>query len=616
MDVGKLFQLPSVSASSVNKRKWGAPPPGAVPAAVADVERVTHAAAPEQPAASKRTRVVDEADTEVYTVGEPEEGDDQEGGRLFGGGLTDEQERILNIMNRDATDGVESGGRAADDVAEARHLLVQLERAIEKNQAMRLKYPDDPRRFIDSEADLDSALRALVLLTTHASVLYPVFLQQGSAVSVVNLLAHDNADMAAAAIQVLEELTDDDVIDAADDAGPASMQALVQVLLDNQVLELLVSNLKRFHDTLPASDDAAAMENYESDRQAVYHTLSVLENLVSLRPSVADELGRATPLLAWLLTRMHRPSRVDQNQAYAAELLAILLHDSDANRAALAPIQGVDTLLQVLARYRHADPHDAEEAEFLENTVDALCASLDVPDNRAQLLESEGLELMILLLRAKRQARSGALKVLDHALSDAQGGAACGRFVEAFGLRALCPVLMRPIEGKGALRAQDMEHLLGIFAALLHNLGSDSLLRTRVLAKFVEQDYAKLDRLLALRAIAVERVEAAAPRLVKEQAVLAAEGIEPADLEALVYARRLESGLYTLQLLDYVLAWLAMEDDHMQKHMHVSSTDLVSTLDVYAAHMDPARTAASGDALVDIIRALRAYLAALSPPRS
>lgn len=54
----------------------------------------------------------------------------------------------------------------------------------------------------------------------------------------------------------------------------------------------------------------------------------------------------------------------------------------------------------------------------------------------------------------------------------------------------------------------------------------------------------------------------------------------------------------------------------MQKHMHVPSTDLVSTLDVYAAHMDPARTAASGDALVDIIRALRAYLAALSPPRS
>ena len=618
-----------MSSSAVNKRKWGAPPAGAAPPAAAvtdtdadaDRDEGVARAAPEL----KRTRVDD--GEELYD-GEPDDGDDEEGGRFFGGGLTDEQERILEIMNRHATDGAESGARAADDVAETRQLLVRLERAIEKNQAMRLKFPDDPRRFIDSEADLDSALRALVLLTTNAGALYPVLVHQGSAASVVGLLAHENADMAAAAIQVLEELTDDDVVDAADEAGAAAMQALVDVLLKHQVLELLVSNLKRFHDTPPASDDAAAMENYESDRQAVYHTLSVLENLVSLRPGVAEDLGRTTPLLAWLLTRMHRAGRLDQNQAYAAELLAILLHDSDANRAALARVQGVDTLLQVLARYRHADPRDAEEGEFLENAVDALCAALAVRENRAQLLEAEGLELMILLLRAKRQARSGALKVLDHALSDAEGGAACLHFVEALGLRALCPVLMRPMDGKGALRAQDMEHLLGVFAALLHNLDSDSAQRARVIAKFVEQDYAKTDRLLALRAAAAERVQEAEPRVAEEQAVLAAEGIEPADIDALVYARRLEGGLYALQLLDYVLAWLAMEDDgvrtaylpqiqaHMAEQKSVPWADIVATLDVYAAHMDSARTAASGDALVDIIRALRAYLAALSPPRA
>lgn len=605
-----------MSSSAVNKRKWGAPPPGAVPASVADEERdegVTRPA-PEP----KRTRVDEEY--------EPEDGDDEEG-RFFGGGLTDEQERILEIMNRHATDGAEGGARAADDIAETRQLLAQLERAIEKNQAMRLKYPNDPHRFIDSEADLDSALRALALLTTNASALYPVLLRQGSAASVVGLLAHENADMAAAAIQVLEELTDDDVVDAADEAGAAAMQALVDALLENQVLELLVSNLKRFHDVPPSSDDAAALENYESDRQAVYHTLSVLENFVSLRPSVAEDLGRATPLLAWLLARMLRAGRLDQNQAYAAELLAILLHDSDTNRAALVRVQGVDTLLQVLARYRHADPRDAEEAEFLENSVDALCAALTVRENRAQLLEAEGLELMILLLRAKRQARGGALKVLDHALSDADGGAACAHFVEALGLRALCPLLMRPLDGKGALRAQEMEHLLGVLASLLHNLDSDSALRTRVLAKFVEQNHTKTDRLLALRAAAVERVQAAEPRVAEEQAVLAAEGIEPADIDALVYARRLESGLYTLQLLEYVLAWLAMEDDgvrtayspQIQAHMaqkRVPWADIVGTLDVYAAHMDTARTAASGDALADIIRALRAYLAPLSLPRA
>lgn len=45
-------------------------------------------------------------------------------------------------------------------------------------------------------------------------------------------------------------------------------------------------------------------------------------------------------------------------------------------------------------------------------------------------------------------------------------------------------------------------------------------------------------------------------------------------------------------------------------------SDLTHTLDVYAAHVDAARTAASGDRLVDIIHALRAYLAGLSTPHA
>lgn len=36
--------------------------------------------------------------------------------------------------------------------------------------------------------------------------------------------------------------------------------------------------------------------------------------------------------------------------------------------------------------------------------------------------------------------------------------------------------------------------------------------------------------------------------------------IDP-DNEDLFYLRRLAGGLYTLQTLDYILAWIAMEDD-------------------------------------------------------
>lgn len=40
------------------------------------------------------------------------------------------------------------------------------------------------------------------------------------------------------------------------------------------------------------------------------------------------------------------------------------------------------------------------------------------------------------------------------------------------------------------------------------------------------------------------------------------EGERPGeDEEALWYLRRLDGGLFTLQTVDYILAWLTMEDD-------------------------------------------------------
>ena len=41
-----------------------------------------------------------------------------------------------------------------------------------------------------------------------------------------------------------------------------------------------------------------------------------------------------------------------------------------------------------------------------------------------------------------------------------------------------------------------------------------------------------------------------------------AEGEKPGEgEEALWYLRRLDGGLFTLQTVDYILAWLSMEDD-------------------------------------------------------
>ncbi len=47
--------------------------------------------------------------------------------------------------------------------------------------------------------------------------------------------------------------------------------------------------------------------------------------------------------------------------------------------------------------------------------------------------------------------------------------------------------------------AETEEHLLGILVSLFSNLASDSAPRIRLLAKFVEGNYEKLDRLIELR---------------------------------------------------------------------------------------------------------------------
>jgi len=109
-----------------------------------------------------------------------------------------------------------------------RKLLLRLERAVNKNQDQRSKHPDDPTkcvspllslpyprsysicRFIDSEADLDSALRALMPLAQVPILAYPELVRSGSIARLVGLLSHENADIAIDVIDLLHELTDED----------------------------------------------------------------------------------------------------------------------------------------------------------------------------------------------------------------------------------------------------------------------------------------------------------------------------------------------------------------------------------------------------------------------
>ncbi|KAK0546355.1 hypothetical protein OC861_003892 [Tilletia horrida] len=627
MDVNKLFKLPQLPSSSINKRKWVEPSAealkavktstGAHPSSRPDEDdeaeggrssgngHASAVAGPSRlPARSASVRDIDDEEEE----GPEDDGEfapgndadyfieeDDEGGRFFGGGLTDQQKRILEIMNG-AEEDTGKQTTAAEDLANARKQLLKFERAINKNQEMRVKYPDDPRKFIESEADLDAAIKALVILTTKVALFYPEVVKLGTAASLCELLSHENADISSAAVELLEELTDEDVLDAGDEgdedndddqarAGEEAMAGFVKILVDNQILDLVVQTLGRFQESFPTSvpgkEEESAIANLGSDLSAIYHTLSLFENLLSLQPSLAEEAGKSTGLLDWLVKRITSKSRPakgglgpawDQNRYYAAELLAMLLQgvDGEGNRKRIGASGAIDELLGVIAQYRKRDPIGGEETEFMENLFDALCSTLSLDSNKPQFLDGEGVELMVIIMREKRAARLRAIKTLDFALSGPAGSKCCEAFVEALGLKPLFSAFM----GKGvvkksdALTFTDEEHVLGILISLLNNLASDSEPRVRVLAKFVEADYEKVDRLLEMRENAQTRLANADKTIEQERQDLKRAGFVTSEAEESVFdLRRLESGLFALQLVDFILAWICMEDDGIQDHI-------------------------------------------------
>ena len=459
-------------------------------------------------------------------------GDDEEG-RFFESGVTQQENEILDFMTGD--DGEEITPEKIDS-AWLRKIALNFEKKITKNSELRAKFEGNPQKFMGSEADLDEDIKALSILTEH-SELYGEFAKLGCVGSLVGLLAHENTDIAIDAIEIVSELTDEDV-----EAEQEQWDEIVDAMIEADLLGLLVSNFSRFD------------EGNESDRSGVYHALSVLENLAS-RASIAEKIGQETSVLSWLLERMQKKeSRVGQNKQYAAEVLAILLQSSPINREKLCELDGVDILLQILAPYRKRDPvKGTEEEEFMENVFDSLICVADEPAGKQKFVEAEGLELALLMIKEGKMSKSRALRLTDHALGGQSGGEVCEKLVEAAGLKVIFGMFMKNHDG------QATEHLLGIFSSLLRSLPANSAGRIRTLAKFVEKDYEKLGKLVKLRREYASRVANIDDEIRKEQSGLEAE--ERDEMASEWDSRRLDAGLFCLQTIDIILAWLIAEDD-------------------------------------------------------
>ena len=492
-------------------------------------------------------------------------GDDDEG-RFFGDGLDENARDAMEYI--DAQDGDDAIREEKYDVPWVRKLALNFEKKVNKNASLRAKYEDDPTKFMESEGDLDEGIKALSILSEHPE-LYEEFAKSAAASKLVELLAHENTDIAIAAIEMISELTDEDV-----GGEQEQWDALVTAFMDADLLSLLISNFSRFD------------ESDEADASGVYNSLSVIENLLS-QPTYTDIIGRETALLKWLLDRIQKPEKpTTQNKQYASEILSILTQSSRPNRNHVADANGVEVFLTNLAPYRRDDPEkDSNEEEYMENLFNCLSSVTEEPLGKAKFLEAEGVELCLLFVRDGKTSKSRALKVLDHACGYAEESTApqtngtskgkepvqettlnsatavCTKLIDSRGLKPLFSTFSKTNTKKSHNDPQQTEHILGIFASLLRSLPGNSDTRFRLLAKFLEKDYEKITKLVSLRRDYVTRLSAFDQRLAEKRKALrlrSKEDLESFELENI--PERLSEGLYCLERIDAVLAWLVAED--------------------------------------------------------
>ena len=104
-------------------------------------------------------------------------------------------------------------------------MLLSFEKKVLKNQEMRIKFPDLPEKFMESELELNDEVQKLHIVATVPEH-YLILVETNAIQTLVGLLSHDNSDVSIAVIDLLQELTD----------GEEEVEALIDALLSEQVL--------------------------------------------------------------------------------------------------------------------------------------------------------------------------------------------------------------------------------------------------------------------------------------------------------------------------------------------------------------------------------------------
>ncbi|CAL8279766.1 unnamed protein product [Boreogadus saida] len=386
------------------------------------------------------------------------------------------------------------------DESSVKKMILTFEKRSYKNQELRIKFPDNPEKFMEAELDLNDIIQEMHVVATMPE-LYHLLVELNAVHSLLGLLSHENTDIlhlrtataphsnrrcgptgsdmqevtlngaphiAIAVVDLLQELTDIDTLQESEEGA----EVLIDALLEGQVVALLVQNMERLD------------EQVKEEADGVYNTLAIVENMAEFRPGLCTEAAQQG-LMQWLLKRVKAKLPFEANKLYCSEILAIVLQNNDSTRELLGEMDGIDVLLQQLSVFKRHNPSTAEEQEMMENLFDSLCSCLMLSANRDRFLKGEGLQLMNLMLREKKMSRTSALKVLDHGMTGPEGTDNCHKFVDILGLRTIFPLFMKTPKKmkKAGLSEKEHEgHVCSVLISLLLKHGTDE--RSTLVRKF------------------------------------------------------------------------------------------------------------------------------------
>ena len=286
-----------------------------------------------------------------------------------------------NIQDADADAPIESGLKA---------ILANLDRKSDENQKLRIKHYDNPAKFASSETELYASLNDLQNLATTPEI-YRNISTKKVVTTLLNLISHENTDIAGKVIHMLLEFTDIET-DSHDETEVAEKSRLIKSLLQENVIGLLVTNLNRLDET------------NDEESLAINRSLNMIDNMIDHEPTIAEDKS-INALLKWMVSQLSSKKDFNSIKNSIIELLSTLLIRSTEIGTKLVELGGMDALLQQVALYRRRAPETGDEHEYLEQMFDCLRMTvLESDENRNLFFEEEGVDLIIVILREKREA--------------------------------------------------------------------------------------------------------------------------------------------------------------------------------------------------------------------